>query len=128
MPAIRERPISAPSSAMPQGAIRERAVGQIEQPGMLRTAGDFLESIGPLSVGRGVLKGMAESGYGAANLVNKGLRAILPESLSPAPFPSESQKFLEPVGPGQTVGKFAERVAEYMVPGGAIKKAATGLL
>lgn len=73
----------------------------------------------------GVAKGAGSTLYNSANLVNKGMRAVLPESLSPSPFPDQKPAMLSPEGPIQKLGYGAEQVGEFMLPGGAEEQLAS---
>ena len=91
-----------------------------EQPGLLRRA------VGAVAdVGIGAMKGAGSTAYGASNLTNMAMRAVLPRAIEPEPFPEEKPTFLRPQGTAQEIGYGAEQLAEFMIPGGAIAKAGT---
>lgn len=76
-----------------------------------------------VDMAKGAAKGAVETvAYGAPGLVNRAIRAI-PGADYLVPRYPEAPKELQPQGVGETLGNVLERAAEFMVPGGAIKRA-----
>lgn len=90
-----------------------------ERPGFLRRTYE----LSPLTLPVGAAKGLLGSAYGATRLTNRALRALLPESIAPPAMPEELPPSLRPRGFGEQVGAFAEQAAEFLVPGGVVRRA-----
>lgn len=86
----------------------------------LATLGDFV-----IEAAKGAGKGLASTALGASQLINRGTAAIgLSKEVKPEVWDAARSEFTTAHNTAQSIGKGAEQIAEFFVPGGAVAKTA----
>lgn len=87
--------------------------------GTLATIGDFVKE-----AVKGGAKGAASTALGLSELINKGTAAVgLSDPVKPEVWQAARQEFTTPTNTAQSLGKGAEQIGEFFIPGGAVNKA-----